>query len=62
MAAVAQFVVVAGMSGAGRTQVGHILEESRRPMAEEVWHLVEEQATAHFHAAGQAGAAAPGKP
>ena len=30
--------------------VGHILEESRRPMAEEVWHLVEEQATAHFHA------------
>ncbi len=27
MAAVAQFVVVAGMSGAGRTQVGHILED-----------------------------------
>ena len=27
MAAVAQFVVVAGMSGAGRTQVGHVLED-----------------------------------
>jgi citrate synthase len=27
--------------------VGHILEESRRPMAEEVWHRIEEQATAH---------------
>ena len=30
--------------------VGHILEESRRPMAEEIWHSVEAQATAHFHA------------
>ena len=29
--------------------VGHILEESRRPMAEEIWHSIEEQATAHFH-------------
>jgi citrate synthase len=28
--------------------VGHILEESRRPMAEEVWHRIEEQATAHM--------------
>ena len=28
--------------------VGHILEESRRPMAEEIWHSVEAQATAHF--------------
>lgn len=28
--------------------VGHILEESRRPMAEEVWHRVEELATAHM--------------
>jgi citrate synthase len=27
--------------------VGHILEETRRPMAEEVWHRIEEQATAH---------------
>ena len=27
MTAVAQFVVVAGMSGAGRTQVGHVLED-----------------------------------
>ena len=42
--------------------VGHILEESRRPMAEEVWHLVEEQATAHFHAGGQTGESTPGKP
>ena len=30
--------------------VGHILEESRRPVAEEIWHSVEGQATAHFHA------------
>ena len=29
--------------------VGHILEESRRPMAEEIWHSVEAEATAHFH-------------
>lgn len=28
--------------------VGHILEESRKPMAEEIWHAVEAQATAHF--------------
>jgi citrate synthase len=27
--------------------VGHILEESRRPIAQEVWHRVEEEATAH---------------
>jgi citrate synthase len=27
--------------------VGHILEESRRPMAQEVWHRMEEEATAH---------------
>ena len=32
--------------------VGHILEESRQPMAEEVWHLVEEQATEHFRTPG----------
>lgn len=31
--------------------VGHILEESRNPMAEEVWHLVDEQATAHLRPA-----------
>lgn len=30
--------------------VGHILEESRRPMAMEIWHSVETRATAHFHA------------
>ena len=28
--------------------VGHILEESRNPMAEEIWHMVDEQATAHM--------------
>jgi len=28
--------------------VGHILEESRNPMAAEVWHTAEAQATAHF--------------
>ena len=28
--------------------VGHILEESRNPMAAEIWHAVEAQATAHF--------------
>jgi citrate synthase len=28
--------------------VGHILEESRRPMAEEVWHRIDEIATAHL--------------
>jgi len=27
--------------------VGHILEETRKPMAEEVWHRMEEAATAH---------------
>jgi citrate synthase len=28
--------------------VGHLLEESRQPMAEAVWHQVEEQATGHL--------------
>ncbi|MES2979755.1 MAG: citryl-CoA lyase [Pseudomonadota bacterium] len=28
--------------------VGHILEESRRPMAEEIWHSIEAQATSHL--------------
>ena len=28
--------------------VGHILEESRRPMAAEIWHSVEAQASAHM--------------
>lgn len=28
--------------------VGHILEESRRPMAAEVWHRIEDAATAHL--------------
>ena len=28
--------------------VGHILEESRRPMAAEIWHRIEEEATAHM--------------
>ena len=28
--------------------VGHLLEESRQPMAEELWHQVEEQASKHL--------------
>lgn len=28
--------------------VGHILEESRKPMAAQIWHSVEAEATAHF--------------
>lgn len=28
--------------------VGHILEETRRPMAAEIWHSIEAQATAHI--------------
>ena len=28
--------------------VGHLLEEARQPMAEEVWHRVEEEASAHL--------------
>lgn len=28
--------------------VGHILEESRKPMAAQIWHSIEAQATAHF--------------
>jgi citrate synthase len=28
--------------------VGHILEESRNPMAEEIWHGIDAQATAHM--------------
>lgn len=28
--------------------VGHILEESRMPMAEEVWHRIEEESTRHI--------------
>lgn len=33
--------------------VGHILEESRNPMAEEVWYTIEDQATAHLKGEGQ---------
>ena len=29
--------------------VGHILEETRQPMAAEIWHSIEAQATAHIH-------------
>ncbi len=29
--------------------VGHILEESRRPMGPEIWHSLEARATEHFH-------------
>jgi len=28
--------------------VGHILEETRQPMAEEIWHRIDESATAHL--------------
>jgi citrate synthase len=28
--------------------VGHLLEESRQPMAEAVWHQIEEQASEHL--------------
>jgi len=28
--------------------VGHLLEESRQPMAEEIWHRVEEEASSHL--------------
>jgi citrate synthase len=28
--------------------VGHILEESRQPMAEEIWHRIEDEATSHI--------------
>ena len=28
--------------------VGHLLEESRNPMAEEVWHRIEEEASSHL--------------
>lgn len=31
--------------------VGHILEESRRPMALDIWHAVETEATAHMRGA-----------
>lgn len=34
--------------------VGHILEESRNPMAGEVWHSIEARATEHFHAGKKA--------
>lgn len=30
--------------------VGHILEEARNPMAEEIWHRVDEEASAHLKA------------
>jgi citrate synthase len=28
--------------------VGHILEETRQPMAEEIWQRMEEEATSHL--------------
>ena len=33
--------------------VGHILEESRRPMAAEVWHRIDAEATAHMRPEGR---------
>ncbi len=38
--------------------VGHILEESRRPMGEEIWHHIDEIATAHMRPAAGEGEAA----
>ena len=35
--------------------VGHVLEESRQPLAMELWHRTEEEATAHI--VGRFGAA-----
>lgn len=32
--------------------VGHILEEARRPMAAEIWHRIEDDATAHMRPRG----------
>jgi citrate synthase len=32
--------------------VGHILEESERPMAVEIWQRVEEEATRHIRSDG----------
>ena len=32
--------------------VGHILEESREPMAEEIWHRMEAEATRHVDKKG----------
>jgi citrate synthase len=32
--------------------VGHLLEESRQPIAQELWHMAEEQATAHVKGKG----------
>jgi len=34
--------------------VGHILEESRRPMGAEIWHSIEARATEHFRETGEA--------
>ena len=34
--------------------VGHILEESRKPMAAEIWHSIEARATSHFHSNDEA--------
>jgi len=33
--------------------VGHILEESRRPMGEEIWHRIEDVATAHLRTSAE---------
>ena len=44
-----------GVMGRAVGLVGHLLEESRNPMAEEIWHSIEAQATAHLRPESELG-------